>query len=155
MFLSMRLENYRNEQDVFNVQFKSVRLLSSIKGGEKDPVGKIEIDSTGKIIDLNFQLYNEHDEVDYEVTIKNEGTLEASIVSLFSTPDFYSKKVIQEISPIVISTSDMSGKILEPGEETTVKISAIYNPMENKPEKSKMQKLSGKIGIITESHNES
>lgn len=155
MFLSMKLENYRNEKDVFDVQFKSARLLSSIKGGDKDPIGKIEIDSTGKIIEMNFQLYHEHDEVDYEVIIKNEGTLEASIVSLFSTPDFRSQKVIQELSPIVISISDMSGKILEPGEETTVKISAIYNPTEKTAIKNKSLKLSGRLGIITESANES
>ena len=37
---------------------------------------------------MDFQLYHEHDEVDYEVTIKNEGTLDATIVSLFSSPDF-------------------------------------------------------------------
>lgn len=155
MFLSMKLENYRTEKDVFDVRFKSVRLLSSIKGGEKDPTGKIKIDSTGKILDMSFQLYHEHDEVDYEVTIKNEGTLEAKIVNLLSTPDFRSKQVIQEISPIVISISDMNGKILEPGEETSMKISAIYNPVEAASLKNKSLKISGKIGMITESSNES
>ena len=60
------------------------------------------------------------------------------------------KEVIKDIAPVVLSISDMSGKILEPGEETTVKISAIYNPGQE-TEQNKPEKLSGKIGIITES----
>ena len=135
--------------------YQSAKLLSSIKGGEKNPSGKIKIDSSGKILKMDFELYHEHDEVDYEVTIKNEGTLQATIVSLFSSPDFKSKKVIKDISPVVISISDMSGKVLEPGEEATVKISAIYNPVENAEFKNKSQSLSGRIGIITESKIES
>ena len=153
MVLSMRLESYRSEEEVFDVRFTSVRMLSSIKGGEQNPVGQLEIDSTGKILQLDFRLYKEHDEVDYEATIKNEGTVEASIVSLFSSPDFRSQEVIQTYFPVVISVSDLSGKLLEPGEETTVKISAIYNSLDSKQKKDKTIELSGKIGIIAESKN--
>ena len=152
MVLSMRLESYRSEEEVFDVRFTSVRMLSSIKGGEQNPVGQLEIDSTGKILQLDFRLYKEHDEVDYEATIKNEGTVEASIVSLFSSPDFRSQEVIQTYFPVVISVSDLSGKLLEPGEETTVKISAIYNSLDSKQKKDKTIELSGKIGIIAESN---
>ncbi len=155
MFFYMKLDNYKKETNTFDVRFKRIKKLSSIKGGEKDPIGKIKIDSTGKIINMSFQLYQEHDEIDYEVTIKNEGTLEANIVSLFTTPDFTSKNVIKDIAPIVISISDVNGKMLEPGEETTVKISALYNREELSKEKNNPLKLSGKIGIITESSNES
>lgn len=149
MVLSMRLEQYRNEEEVFDVRFKTVRLLSSIKGGEKDPVASFDIEETGKILDMSFQLFREHDEVDYEVTIKNEGTVNASIVKLFASPDFRSQEVIKEMNPVTVSISDISGKILEPGEETTVKISAIYNS--GSPSKNKEMNLFGKLGIIAES----
>ena len=151
--LSVKLEGMKSEEEVFDVRFTSIRLMSSIKGGEKDPIGKFEIEDTGKILDMDFRLFKEHDEVDYEITIKNEGTVEASIVSLFSSPDYRSQTTIKEISPITISISDISGKLLEPGEETTVKISAIYNalPTNSTISKDKVFDLSGKIGIIAES----
>lgn len=163
MVLSSRLERYRNEEDVFDVRFTNVRRLSSIKGGTKEPIGALEIEKTGKILDMNFRLFKEHDEIDYEVTIKNEGTVEASIVSLFSSPDFRSSDIIKSIAPITISISDISGKILEPGEETTVRISAIYTT-KNVPTEAltpgtiatvveKEKVLSGKVGIISESKN--
>ncbi len=154
MVLSMRLERYKSEEEVFDVRFTTVKLLSSIKGGEKDPIGNFDIDKTGKILDMDFQLFKEHDEIDYEVTIKNDGTVPASIVCLFSSPDFRSKDVIKSISPVTISISDVSGKLLEPGEETIVKISAIYNASTTPTvatAKSKTMTLSGKIGIIAES----
>ncbi|MBP5678998.1 MAG: hypothetical protein J6X28_04145 [Bacilli bacterium] len=148
--LSMTLEGYKNEEEVFDVRFTTVRLLSSIKGGEREPIGHLKVDDTGKVLNMDFSLFKEHDEIDYEVTIKNEGTVEASVVRLLSSPDFRSKEIIKEISPITISISDISGKVLEPGEETTIKISAIYNPGEIPSEKTKFD-LSGKIGIIAES----
>ena len=149
MVLSISLETVKAEEDIFDVRFTSFRLMSSVKGGEKDPVSNLEIDKKGKILNMDFELYKEHDEVDYEVTIKNEGTVEASIVSLFASPDYRDKSVLQTISPVMISISDISGKILEPGEETTVKISAIYNTGAVK--KDKKMELSGKLGIIAES----
>ena len=152
MVLSMRLESYRSEEEVFDVRFTAVRMMSSIKGGESAPVGKLEIEDTGKILDMDFRMYKEHDEVDYEVTIKNDGTVAASIVSLFSSPDFRSQETIKNIAPITISISDISGKLLEPGEETTVKISAIYNSLPaGTTNKEKVIDLSGKVGIIAES----
>ncbi len=154
MVLSMRLEGLKSEEEVFDVRFTSVRMLSSIKGGDKDPKSELKLDKTGKVLTMNFDLFREHDEIDYEVTIKNMGTVEASIVSLLSSPDFRSKETIQEISPITISISDISGKLLEPGEETTVKISAIYNTSKSGTmTKDNEKKIKGKIGILAESKN--
>ena len=150
MVLSMKLDHYRKEEETFDVRFTSVKLLSSLKGGEKDPSGKLEIQDTGKILTMEFQLYEEHDEVDYEVTIKNEGSVEASVVNIISSPDFRSVETIQRIAPLTISISDISGKILEPGEETTIKISAIYNPSLDKADLEDGP-LTGKLGIIAES----
>lgn len=153
--LSVRLEGYKQEEEVFDVRFTSVKRLSSIKGGNKEPLANLVIEESGKILDMNFLLYKEHDEIDYEVTIKNEGTVDASIVSLFSSPDYRNKDTIESIAPVTISISDISGKLLEPGEETTVKVSAIFttkvDPKKTVSEKGK--ELSGKIGIIAESKN--
>ena len=154
--LSVRLDGYRKEEEVFDVCFTNIKMLSSIKGGSKEPTGQLEIDSSGKILNMDFRLFKEHDEVDYEVTIKNKGTVEASIIKLFSSPDFRNKNVINEIAPVTISISDISGKLLEPGEETTIKISAIYNPSLNLGEETILEEvidLSGKIGIIAASKN--
>ena len=148
--LSMRLEKYRSEEEVFDVRFTSFRLVSSIKGGKKNPEADFKIDRTGKILSIKYHLWQEHDEVDYEVTIKNEGSIGASIVQLFSSPDFQSKETRQAISPVIISISDISGKLLEPGEETTVKISAIYNSVPASMVAKPMD-VSGKIGVIAAS----
>ena len=154
MVLSMRLEKYRSEEEIFDVRFTSTKLMSSIKGGEKDPKSKLKIDKDGKILKMDFRLFHEHDQIDYEVIVKNRGTVPASIVSLFSSPDFRSKETIQNLSPITISISDISGKLLEPGEETTVKISAIYNKdATNTKNKDVEKKVTGKLGIISESKN--
>jgi len=154
MVLSMRLERYRSEEEIFDVRFTSTKLMSSIKGGEKDPKSKLTIDKNGKILDMDFKLFREHDEVDYEVTVKNMGTVPASVVSLFGSPDFRSKDTIKDISPVTISISDISGKLLEPGEETTVKISAIYNKIDTGIQKKDAEKkVTGKLGIISESKN--
>ena len=152
MFLSMKLEGYKKDEETFDVRFTSVKMLSSLKGGEKDPVGEIEIEEDGSIINMNFRLFEEHDEVDYEVIVKNEGSVPASIIRLFASPDFRSAETIQKIAPLTISISDISGKILEPGEETSVKISAIYNPVPGGVAvPSEIPPLTGKIGIIASS----
>ena len=149
MVLSMSLEHIKAEEEIFDVRFTSFRMMSSVKGGEKDPISNFKIESKGKILDMNFQLFKEHDEVDYEATIKNEGTVEASIVSLFVSPNYRDSKVLKDISPLMISISDISGKILGPGEETTIKITAIYNTGSKQKEGKK--ELNGQIGIIAES----
>ena len=150
MALSMRLEGYRGEEEVFDVRFSSVRMLTSIKGGTKEPKGSFEIDESGKVLDMNFSFYEDHDEVDYEVTILNAGTVEASIVDLFASPDYQDPEVLKSIAPISIQISDISGKILEPGEETTAKISATYKKTENSTT-NKSYQLSGKLALLANS----
>ena len=151
--LAMKLESYSHLESTFDVRFISVQKASSIKGGVNDPSASFEIDSDGKVLNMNFLMYQVHDEIDYEVVIRNEGNVEASIVRLFSSPDFSSKDTIKAIAPISIHISDVSGKLLEPGEETIVKIRAVYNPSDEAPSISTPEViyLSGKLAILAES----
>lgn len=155
--LSIKIDHVNSEEKVFDVAFIGVRQISSIKGGVYDPNGELTIDTEGKILHMDFTMYEEHDEIDYEITLENKGNVDASIVKLLMSPDFEEKSVAKDILPISISISDISGKILEPGEEATVKLTVIYNsttPMKAVDENANMQekKLSGKIGLIAESY---
>ena len=147
VFLSMKLEEYKNEKHTFDVDFLSARKIAAIKGGVYEPVGNLEVDKTGKILNMDFELFMEHDEIDFEVTIKNNGTSTASIVKLLSSLDMDEDS---SHSSIVLHISDISGKILESGEETTFKLSAIY---QNRDDSSDVfsHHLTGRLGIIAES----
>ena len=147
VFLSMKLESYKNKDHIFDVDFLSVRKIAAIKGGVYEPVANLEIDKTGKIIHMDFEFF---EEINFEITIKNNGTDTASIVQILSSPD---AERLGKDSSIRIHLTDISGKILEPGEETTLKLSAIYQKESDgsfKDENSS-HKLSGTLGIIAES----
>lgn len=150
--LSLGMEGLKNGEKKFDVRFSSFHKLSSIKGGVENPSGAFEIKNSGKVLDMNFLLYQEHDEVDYEVVVRNAGDMKAKIISLFASPDFSNSEVAKEILPVSIQISDISGKILDPGEETTIKISAFYHPGTNL-KTSKFIQVSGQLGILAESKN--
>ena len=63
------------------------------------------------------------------------------------SPDFV-KNNKQQIAPIEITLTDISGKILEPNEETTVRLKVSYKNNQNKEEK----KVKGQLGIISTQH---
>ena len=144
--ISVKMENMIYKKEVFDVSFTDFRQITSIKGGLAEPNSNLAISSNGKILSLNFELYTEHDEIDYEVTITNNGTIAAVIDELVMSPDFSDPIVLQAIDPIVVRMSDISGKLLEPGEETTIKLSVMYNTGIISGKKS----VTGKIGIISE-----
>ena len=152
--LSMKVDQVKSEEKIFDVSFIGVKQITSIKGGLFDPSGDITIDTEGKVLHMDFTMYQEHDEIDYEITIENKGNVDASIVKLLMSPDFEEKSVAKDILPVSITISDISGKILEPGEESTVKLTVIYNSSNTSEEISETteQKVSGKIGLIAESY---
>ncbi|MBQ3307252.1 MAG: hypothetical protein IJG68_03550 [Bacilli bacterium] len=149
--LSMQLDNLKQQKSSFAVSFINAKKISSIKGGTKEPIGELKIDKTGKVIGMNFVLYEVHDEIDYEITVKNSGTMSASIMDLLVTPDFTDNTIMKTYSPISMQVSSIGGRILEPGEETTVKLSVFYSNTESE---STMKKISGKIGLLAESAEE-
>lgn len=144
--LSIELETKKNQ--VFDISFKKIDKVTSIRGGNIEPIGDIKILSEGKILDMNFTLSNVHDELIYKATIKNEGTISARIIDILETPE-YSKSLSTSIKPLSISYTDIEGKILEAGEETEIKISVVYNPTEKQGKKN----ISLKLGLITKSNN--
>ena len=129
MIISSKYYNLKNKSTSFNVEFTNYKKVNSIKGGENEPTGKVSLLSSGKILDMTLKLYSKYDEVDYQITIKNTGTVDAEIVDIIMSPD-YIKEYKSKIYPIEISMTDISGKILEPEEETTLKISAKQNAMQ-------------------------
>ena len=144
IILSSKFELLKNKGQNFEVKFLKIKQINSIKGGNKSPIGKIDILDDGKILDFSFDLYNPKDEIDYEITIKNVGNIDAEINSLLMSPD-YEGDFKDIIDPISIIMSDVSSKVIEPGAETVVKFSILYNASSNK----KASKVKGKVGIIT------
>lgn len=145
--LSMKLDQYKNKSDSFNINFIDAKMISSIKGGKEEPLGSIKIDKSGNILNLDFSLFNEYDEISYEVRMQNDGTVPIKIIDLLSSPDFKDSDVLKNISPVIISISDVKGKTLEAGESSIVKISVRYGSSQLN---NKKVNLKGKIGIIAE-----
>lgn len=147
VLVSVKMEKLKNQKEVFDVVFKNVRQITSIKGGIVEPQSSIKISDNGKTLNFNFDMYTEHDEIDYEINIINNGSISAMIDELMMSPDYNDSNVALSISPLVVNLSDISGKLLEPGEEATVKMSVIYNS----GIVSGQKKIAGKVGIISES----
>lgn len=147
--VSIKMETLKNESEVFSVSFTNFRQITAIKGGIVEPSGVLKISDNGKILNFNYDMYTEHDEIDYEVTITNNGTIPAVINELLMSPDYNDSDISNSISPLYVKLSDISGKLLEPGEEATVKLSVIYNSGVI----SGHRNVVGNIGIISESKN--
>ena len=142
--LSIELENKNSQK--FDISFINIEKVSSLKGGALEPVGDLKIESNGKVLDMNFTLNSVHDELIYKATIKNKGTMPASITKLIETPE-YSDRFSKSIRPITISYTDIEGKILDAGETTEIKILVDYQP----DDINKKHDISLKLGIISES----
>lgn len=144
IIVSSKYHSLISKTNNFNIEFTKVKKLTSVKGGKSEPTGSLDIKKNGKLIDFNFKLYNENDTLSYEVTILNSGTIDAEIDDIMMSPDYLNTNK-SLISPVSISMTDVSGKILEPGEELKVKINAFYNPSSIKGDKQ----INGRIGIIS------
>ena len=96
---------------------------------------------------MNFNLYSIHDEIIYNATIKNKGTIPVEIVDIMESPNYKIDKYKKMISPVTITISDIKGKVLNPKESINLKIIVYYNPGENNSSKS----IDYKIGLITKS----
>lgn len=144
--LSIELKSKQKEVNIFDIIYTDVEIISSIKGGKKEPIGKINILSNGKVLDMSFSLNNPNDELVYLVTIKNAGNISGEVIDLIESPE-YSTKYLTSIKPVKITYTDVIGKILEPDEETQMKIKVTYD----KIEVPKKISFNEKLAIITES----
>lgn len=132
-FLAVKLNEKCNVQENFDVVITKVEAQTSIKGGQTAPTSTKELVDDGKTVKFNFTMNNPNDELAYEVTIKNTGTLPAKIIRLVSTPDYISdQKAMSSIEPITIAHTKVNNKVLYPDETLTVKLVIKYN-MSNTP----------------------
>lgn len=141
--ISVKYHGLKEKETSFNVEFTKIKKVSSSKGSNKEPSGSIDIKNNSKELDLSFNLYHPKDEMLYEITLKNTGTINVEIIDLLMSPD-YVKGNKNLISPVKMTLTDISGKILEPGEESVIKLNVVYSDTKNIEQKN----IKGKIGII-------
>ena len=147
-FLSSEIEILKNKDISFNVVIEEVKEATSVKGGVYSPKCNYKINDDGHTLDMDFTLYSELDELAYNVIIENKGTIKAKIIDIISSPDYTNIKILSDsIKPVSINKTDISGKILAPGETATIKVVARYNNSTTKGTKQIPYKLS----LITQS----
>lgn len=125
--ISVNLNSLKNEKSNYDLKFTDVTNISAVGGGNKKPVGDIKITKSGKLLDMNFTLYNPRDELDYNITIENRGTIKAKIIDIMESPEFAKGNMKNNLLPISITYSDVSDTILDPGDSTTLKLTVLYN----------------------------
>lgn len=124
--LSVSFNNYKNTKSTYDVSFVEVSKLTSVSGGKNEPQGDIKVVDKAQELDMNFTLNNARDELVYNVTIRNNGTMPVEIVKLIESPP-YTSSMKNYILPLSINISDVSGKIMNPGDSLDVKIDVLYN----------------------------
>ena len=147
--ISVKLKAYRDKEESFNVVFYDVSKKNTIKGSSTAPVGNVTIDSSGKILNMDFSMFAAHDELTYSVIVKNKGTLPAKIIKVHKNPDYSISTYKSLIYPVTITTSDIEGMTLLPDEELEYKITVYYNPSINK---ATPKNFSYNLALITESN---
>ena len=127
-FIVLAVEYNKNaKKAIFDTSFVKVKEVSYVKGGKTSPVAKSSITNRGKEINLNMTLSTSYDQVTYTILIRNDGTLPSEIIDIKEQPDYNIQELSKKIEPITITHSDVIGKILQPGEEIELKVSASYN----------------------------
>ena len=147
--LFLAFENLKATKANFDVSFSNVEKASTVKGSDIEPMGKVNILSGGKKIDMQFSLNAIHDEITYLITIENKGSLAAEIVDVVESPDYSIAPFQSVIAPISISLSDIKGKIIPAGEKMRLKM-VIYYPSSDLG--SVRRDFFYSIGLITKSH---
>lgn len=133
VFLATKLDEATKETDTFDVRITKVEAQTSIKGGNVDPTATKELIDAGKTVKFNFTLNNPKDELAYEITIKNTGTIPAKVIRLISSPDYVNDSKVQTlIEPVTINHTPVENKTLNPDETLTIKLLVTYN-MSNSP----------------------
>ena len=125
--LSLELKKTKSKENNFDVSFTSVSKTSSIKGGSVEPIGKAEITSSNKVLEMEFTLNNPGDEISYTSLIKNNGSKNIKVVDVFLTPDYTDSAKLASIAPITIQLSNVKGKMLEPEEELAYKVIVSFS----------------------------
>lgn len=146
--LSMKIDKLSHKEETFDVVITKIKDNGTVKGGIKSPTSTDSINSKGNNANINFNLYSPGDEINLSVVIKNKGTLKAEIIDLIGVPDYINDSTSKsKISPVEITSTDISGKTLSPNEETEVKISVIYD----RDKESKTFQIPYQLYLLTKS----
>jgi len=145
--LSVKLKDKIDDVDSYDVSIINVEKKSSVKGSSIEPIGEANITANKKEIEFNYAMNANNDEIVYVATIRNNGTMKAKIVDIIGSPDYTIEPYKSTISPVTIDISDIKDKVLEPGREIELRVSALYN---SKTITNVSKKFSYKIGLITQ-----
>lgn len=147
-FISAKLDALKNKEEVFNVIFTKVEEETSVKGGTVEPNCEYSVNDDGHKLNMEFNMFNPIDELAYSITIENKGTMKAKIIDIISSPDYETDLTsLNSIKPVKITTTDISGKVLDPNEETTLKVVATYGQSSSK----RNLKIPFKLSIVSSS----
>ena len=125
--------------------------LNPIQAGKYSPTSNATITNNGLSVDLSFDLYTPNDEITYLLKIKNVGKITGKIVNIISVPDYFNDENTKlTIAPAIVEINNIAGKVLEPNEETTLKITATYKYRNGR---SQAINIPIQISILTESYN--
>ena len=143
-----RYNNIKSESSNFKIEFTNVEKLNPIQAGAFSPTSTETIINNGLSLDMSFDLYTPNDEITYVATIKNTSKTKGKIVNIIRQPDYLNdQSSIDKIYPCKISMNNIIGKVLNPGEEVKLNITANYQPSNIK---SKGINIPYEISILTE-----
>lgn len=130
----------------YDVLFTNIKKLSSVKGSNKEPTFKVNLNDNKEEIEMQITMNAPHDELSFITTIENKGTVPVEIIDIMESPDYNINTFKNIIDPVTITLSDIKGKTINPNETLNLKIVFYYNNG-NKGTKS----FNYKIGLITRS----
>ncbi len=147
----VKLAKVTKEKTDYKIEFISMNKLNPIQAGKYSPTSNATITNNGLSVDLSFDLYTPNDEITYLLKIKNVGKIKGKIVNIISVPDYFNDENTKlTIAPATIEINNITGKVLEPNEEITLKITATYNYRNTR---SQAINIPIQISILTESYN--
>jgi len=133
LYTLFKLETLRMKKSNFKIEYTNINKINPIKAGNFEPIGKASITNNGLSLNMSFDLYSPNDEITYDVTIKNTGDIKGKIVNVIEVPDYATNDNIYKlIYPATISTSNIIGEELAPGEEVIMKVTASYSKVNGK-----------------------
>lgn len=144
--ISVDYTKNKNKDMSYNVVFDNIKELSSVKGSNTEPKGKVEINDDSTEIEMNITMNSPHDELSYITTIENKGTVPIEILDVMESPDYKLDSLKKLIHPVTITISDIEGKVIKPKEKIDLKIVFYYNTGG-----SGVKNFDYKIGLITRS----
>ena len=120
--ISMKLSEKNSKVSKYDVSIDRVVLGTVMNGGSIKPSSTYEILNGNKTLRFMFQLYSPKDSISYSVFLKNKGDISARIDKIIESLN-YNKG---ELYPIEIIYDDISGEVLEPGDEIKIGLNISY-----------------------------